>query len=85
MLKNKPFCFLAVWEPDRGVRIIESFPRGLIEDLTMIATNIFMAYHYFHKKEGEEIPSERAFFTLELENIQKRARVLLDTMEPKVV
>ncbi|MHA1148071.1 MAG: tetratricopeptide repeat protein [Promethearchaeota archaeon] len=82
MSSIKPSYFTAIWESDFGVKIIESFPKKR-EDLLMVATNIFMAYHYFYKKDGEEHTFDRLLFNLELNNINCKARILLDSIERK--
>ncbi len=76
-------AFIASWDKNTGVNIIEFYPRSIKSkfDLEQTTRQIFLAYHNFFSKEDEKGKIERAFFKLPLININRTARVFLDSFK----
>ncbi|MFX0070496.1 MAG: hypothetical protein ACFFAO_05330 [Candidatus Hermodarchaeota archaeon] len=75
-------AFIASWDKDVGIKIIDSFPKTLIVeyDRDFIALKIFTAFHNFYQN-GEEINQiKRTIFKLPMNNINRRALIFIDTI-----
>jgi len=72
------FCFISVWDEEIGPKIAGLYPRINIGDIEDLAIQIFTAYEYFW--DVPETKFERASFTLPVRKINKKAKVLLDSI-----
>ena len=73
MNKEELFTFIATWEEDLGTEVVEIYPEDDNFDINTIASNLFLTYFNFYKKEK----SSKFFFRQALININKIARVFL--------
>ncbi len=75
--KENP-CFISIWDEEIGPKIADLYPRVNIGDIEDLAIQIFTAYEYFW--DIPETKFERASFMLPVRKINKKAKVLLDSI-----
>lgn len=77
---SDPIVFVALWDKEYGVKLVDHLPKSINYDLEQISMQIFFAYqNFFYKEEEETI--ERTHFQIPIKNIVRKAKVLVDTID----
>lgn len=76
-------CFIAIWDEEIGPKIENFYPKKIIGDIEDLAIQIFTTYQHFWDVPEEKF--EKASFILPVSKLNKKAKVLLQTISnPKV-
>lgn len=69
--------FITLWDEDLGPKLYDIFPAFNIGDAEKISISIFQVYQYFYS--SEEQGYNRVFFTLPINKLNKKAKILFDS------
>lgn len=71
------YSFIALWDSNFGPQIEAQCPKQSSFNLESIASDIFLAYNNFYRKE-ESDKIDRIIFNIPLNRIERRAKILID-------
>ncbi|TFG00071.1 MAG: hypothetical protein EU541_03325 [Promethearchaeota archaeon] len=71
-------CFISIWDEEIGPKIEDFYPKKNIGDIEDLAIQIFTTYQHFWDLPEEKF--ESASFILPVPKINKKARVILETI-----
>ena len=71
-------CFISIWDEEMGPKVIDFYPKTSSGNIVDLSVQIFTAYQHFWDIPGKKF--EKASFTLPIQKLNKKAKILLDVI-----